>query len=286
MSPATAHRPRTSTKSQVHRDLHLVSPVLRGPDVHVLQQQLNALCDHYEFDWHHILPDGEYGKRSAHQAAFCMELMGLEQELAKKARHSGYVSEHTQQILRNPEKRSADDRRREEERRPRFRELRKKHKEGLEAAIQFMLSKKGTNEQPADSNHGPNPIDECQAYFGLSGVPWCGCLVGYAIEKIGGVGKTGTWWPHAAYIKGDAIAGRNGLIDINPAQIHRGCVVTFFNGDDDHVTLALGDVSGGVFHTVEGNTSSAFRDSDGGIVEEKVRSVNEVTCATHLTIAA
>lgn len=281
----TATKPRTSHRSEVHRDLNLVTPLLQGPDVRVLQSALNGLTDHYEFDWHKIMVDAEYGKRSAREAAFCMELIGLEGELCKRARQTGHLSERTQHLLRNPEDRSAADRRREEERRPRFKKLRRDHKEGLEAAIQFMLKHKGVNEQPAESNRGPFPIDECQQYFGLAGVPWCGCLVGYSIEKIGEVGKTGTWWPHAAFIRGDAEAGRNGLTDINPLHIVRGCPVTFFNGGNDHVTLALGSVaSDGTFHTVEGNTSSAFRDSDGGIIEEKVRSIHEVTCATRLAI--
>lgn len=282
----TKDKPRTSHKTDVHRDLALVTPLLRGPDVKQLQLQTNHLADHYEFDWHHIEADGEYGKRTARQVAFCMELIGIHTDLCKKTRRTGHISELNQRKLRNPEKRDRADRQREENRRPRFKKLRKSHKEGLEAAVSWMeeQARKHVNESPPSSNHGPYPIDECQAHFGLSGVPWCGCCVGFAIEDIAGIGDTGTWWPHAASIRADAEGGRNGLEDINPAQIVRGVVCTFFNGGDDHVTFARGNISGGVIPTVEGNTSSATRDSDGGILEIKERSVGELTCAARLTI--
>jgi hypothetical protein len=287
MPTHTRNKPRTSTDKHVHRNLNLVTPLLQGKDVEQLQIALNALCDHYEFDWMHIKVDGEYGRRSARRAAFCMELIGVIQEQCDKARHTGHVSELNQRMLRNPEKRGADERRREENRKPKFRKLRHQHNEGLNAAVAAMLKHKGVNEQPAESNHGPYPIDKCQDWFGLSGVPWCGCCVGYFIESPAGadLGKTGTWWPHAAFIKGDALAGRNGLEDINPANVRLGDIITFFNGGDDHVTFARGNSHDGVIPTVEGNTSSATQDSDGGIIETKERSFSEVTCAARLNLA-
>jgi hypothetical protein len=154
----------------------------------------------------------------------------------------------------------------------------------MHAAVEWMISKVGVNENPPESNHGPYPIDACQEHFGLSGVPWCGCCAGYAIEVKGEIGHTGTWWPYAGSIREDAIAGRNGLTDINPAHADIGCVATFFNGGDEHVVLIRAHTQGGTLFTVEGNTSSATRSSDGGIIEKKERSISEVTCVAHLTV--
>lgn len=281
MTP-TATKPRTSHNSEVHRDLHLVSPLLQGPDVKSLQQQLNHLCDHYEFDWHHVLEDGDYGRRTARQAGFVADLIGLEGGRVHAVKR-GRITQEIQHLLRNPDKRSAEDRAREDRRRPRFKKLRRDHKEGMQAAVDFMLKHVGVNEQPPESNHGPFPIDACQAYFGLSGVPWCGCIAGYAIEKIGGI-DTGTWWPFSGSIHEDAIAGRNGLTDINPANADVGCIATFFSGGDDHVALIRAKSKGSTLFTVEGNTSSATRDSDGGIIETKERSFGELTCCARLTV--
>lgn len=285
MSP-TKTKARISNDPHVHRDLNLVTPMLEGKDVERLQQACNHLCDHYAFDWMHIVVDGQYGRRTARRAAFCMDLVGIHYDLVRKCRNTGHISLLNQRILRDPTKRGKDERVREENRKDKFRKLRQQHNEGLNAAVEFMLKHKGVNESPAGSNHGPFPIDACQQWYGISGVPWCGCAVGYSIEKyaLGGQ-KTGTWWPHAAYIRGDAEAGRNGLEDINVSNVRLGDILTFFNGGDDHVTIARGSYHSGFVPTVEGNTSSAFRDSDGGIIETKDRAAGEVTCAARLNLA-
>lgn len=281
MTP-TRTKPRVSHHSEVHRDLHLTSPPFQGPDVKNLQLQLNHLCDHYEFDWHHVMVDGDFGRRTARQAHFVAWLIGLDEERLNAIKRRR-ITEEVQHLLRNPEKHSKQDRQREDRRRPQMKKLRRDHTEGMQAAVDWMVKQKGTNEQPPDSNHGPFPIDECQAYFGLSGVPWCGCCAGYAIEKIGGI-DTDTWWPYAGSIREDAIAGRNGLTDINPVNADVGCIATFFSGGDDHVALIRAKTQGSTLFTVEGNTSSATRDADGGIIETKERSIGEVTCVARLTV--
>lgn len=284
--PTVMDRPRTSHKPEVHRNLNLVSPLLRGADVTELQQSCNALTNHYQFDWLHLKTDGEYGKRTARRAAFCMALIGIEREYIKKARRYGHISLENQRLIRNPEKRSKADRMREENRRPKFQKLRKEHRESLPAAVDAMLKYVGVNESPANSNMGPFPITECQAWFGLERQPWCGCCAGYFIEKYANGGQhTGTWWPYAGSIRTDAQAGRNGLSDINPAHAFKGCIVTFFSGGDDHVGLIRAASRNGIAFTVEGNTSSAKQDSDGGIIETKERSFSEVSCVATLNLA-
>lgn len=281
MSP-TKTKPRKSTKKEVHRDLHLVSPLLQGPDVKALQQSLNQLCKHYEFGWRKIAEDGEFGAHTADQAAFAGFLIGLVENRIK-AIEKGRITQEVQVLLRNPEKRSKEDKAREAKRRPKLKKLRKQHEEGMKAAVEWMVKHVGVKESPPSSNHGPFPIDECQAHFGLSGVPWCGCVVGYAIEKVGGI-DSDVYWPYAGSIHQDAVAKRNGLEAIDPAHADVGCVATFFSGGDDHVGLVRAKSKGGTLFTVEGNTSSATRSSDGGIIELKEHAFSEVTCVARLTI--
>jgi hypothetical protein len=279
--------PAIAEDKHVHRQLALTSPAMRGPDVRRLQFSLNDLADHYKFPWRKINTDGVLGRRTRELAHFGAWLIGLSEEgRLEVIRKQGRITEEVQSLLRNPESRSSSDRAREETRRPKMQKLRQQRNE-LEKGMEFMLSHKGVNEEPAGSNKGPFPINACQEWYGLLGVPWCGCAVGFSIEKYGlGGEKTGTWWPHAETIRLDAERGQNGLIDVRPAQIMRFDVVTMWPGgsdDDDHVTWATGDVDGnGNFPTVEGNTSSAFRSSDGGIIETKTHHISEVTCAARL----
>jgi hypothetical protein len=286
MPTHTKNKPRTSTKNEVHRTLHLTTPLLQGKDVENLQHSINGLVKHYEFPWMAITPDGEYGKRSARKAAFVMELIGLDSDLVHKTRHTGHLSEATQRLIRNPQKRTDADRKREDNRKSRFQKLRKQHKEGLSAAVDAMIKHVGVKENPPESNMGPFPITACQAHFGLDHQPWCGCCAGFFIEvECNGGQHTGTWWPYAGSIRTDAEAGKNGLEDINPAHAHKGCIATFFSGGDDHVGLVRADSENGILFTVEGNTSSARQDSDGGIIEIKERSFSEVTCVAVLNLA-
>lgn len=281
--PTATDKPRVGKHRHVHRDLRLVSPLLTGPDVHAFQDSLNGLFDHYEFN-RQIQADGDYGKRTRREAAFMARAMGLDQKrIDTISARAGLLTEPVQHVIRNPEDRSQEDREREDKRRQWRRDVRERE-HSIEAAVDWMIDQVGTKEQPDFSNHGPFPIDACQAHFGLSGEPWCGCVVGFAIEKIAGI-ETDIWWPHAGSIRADAIAGRNGLIDINPANATKGCIATFFNGGDDHVAFIRAATRGGVLFTVEGNTSSAKQSSDGGIIEVKERSVSEMTCCAKLTIA-
>ena len=282
---STGTKPRTATNQHVHRDLHLVSPLMQGPDVRELQENLNHLTNHYEFDWHRIIVDGDAGPRTFRQAKFVAELIGLDESRINAIKNGHRVTQEVQRLLRNPETRSKQDRIREERRRPRFQKLRRDHGEGMQAAVEWMVAQVGTNEQPAGTNRGPFPIDECQDYFGLGEpVPWCGCLAGYAIEKIGGI-DTGTWWPFSGSITSDARAGLNGLEDVNPTTAGVGCIATFFSGGNDHVGLVRAPARASTLLTVEGNTSSVRGlDSDGGIIELRERSFSELTIVARLTV--
>lgn len=274
-------KPRESSNTEVHRDLHLGSPLLTGPDVEALQGRLNHQCEHYDFPWRSIQEDGEYGRRTQRCTKFTAWLIGLSDERIEAiGTDAGRITEEVQRLLRDPGKRSSEDREREDSRKPKREQLHKAHDEGAEGAVEWALKQVGKNESPAESNRGPG-IDDWAAFFGLSAVPWCGCFAGYAVKKIGKA-NCDTWFPYAGSIRQDAVAGLNNLHDVNPADAEPGDIVTFFSGSDDHVALIRAKSKDGMVLTVEGNTSSATRDADGGIVETKERSFGEVSCVARI----
>lgn len=271
---------RRSKQSSVHRNLHLSSPPLSGPDVESLQSSLNSLFNHYQFPWREVAADGDYGRRTRNAAKFGAWLIGLSNaRIATISADAGRITEEVQRLLRNPQLRDDHDRAREDGRKTKRERLRKSHEDGVHAQLAFLEKHLHVNEDPPESNHGPFPINECQAFFGLSGVPWCGCLAGFAAKKYGGA-NCDTWFPYAGSIRQDAEAGKNNLHDVNPRLAKKGMIVTFFAGGDDHVGTVREDVKPGdtTIKTYEGNTSSATRDADGGIIEAKERSFSEVTC--------
>lgn len=274
-------KPRESSDKEVNRDLHLGSPLLIGPDVKALQERLNHQCEHYKFAWRRIQEDGEYGARTQRCAKFVAWLIGLDDTRVNAiGSDDGRITEEVQRLLRDPEKHSPEDRQREEDRKAKREKLHKDHDEGAKAAVEWALKQVGKNEDPPESNRGPG-IDDWTGLFGLSAVPWCGCFAGYAVKKIGKA-DTDTWFPYAGSIRQDAQAGLNNLHDVNPADAEPGDIVTFFSGSDDHVALIRGKSKNGMVLTVEGNTSSATRDADGGIVETKERSFGEVSCVARI----
>jgi len=274
-------KPRESTKTEVHRDLQLGSPMLIGPDVKELQERLNHHCDHYKFPWRRTRADGEYGKRTQRCAKFVAWLIGLgDDRIGAIDSPAGRVTEEVQRLLRDPKKRSPEDRQREDQRKGKREKLHKAHEEGAKAAVDWALKQVGKSESPPESNSGPG-IDEWVGFFDLGPVPWCGCFAGYAVKKIGKA-KSETWFPHAGNIRRDALAGLNNLHDVNPAEAQPGDIVTFFSGGDDHIGLVRAKSKDGKVLTVEGNTSSATRDADGGIVEAKERSFSEITCVARI----
>lgn len=277
----TATKNRIAKNSHVHRDFVLVSPVLKGPDVRELQEGINSLVRHYGFDWRTTKEDGEYGRRTARSAFFASWLIGLDSDRLLAIRNKGRIAQPVQVLLRNPEKRSFQDREREDDRKPKRVKLRKAHDEGIPAATAFLRKYIGVNESPSSSNRGPFPINECQAYFGIGPVPWCGCLAGYAVKEIGGA-NTDTWFPFSGSIRQDAIAGRNNLHDVHPSEAREGDIATFFSGGDDHVGYVREASRSGMIFTIDGNTSSAVRSSDGGIIEAKTRSFAEVSCVARI----
>jgi hypothetical protein len=147
-------------------------------------------------------------------------------------------------------------------------------------AISYMLMAVGTTESPAGSNRGPR-IDQWQKRFHMQGQPWCGALVGNAIEFAGGdVTDRIVYTP---YIYLDAEAHRYGLDGVAyqrghiPDHTHTGDLVLFDFGTPGgikHVGMLREPWPGrGPVKTVEGNTSFGPGGSqdNGGAVARRER---------------
>ena len=104
----------------------------------------------------------------------------------------------------------------------------------------------------APNKSGAPVIDKCQALYGLSGVPWCACFVGYAIAESGAAAKyktsaKGIVSPSTA-VMFDAAKRKGFIVGYGEARpgdmfIIRGLHVGFINSLE----------GGGTFTTIEGN---------------------------------
>lgn len=148
--------------------------------------------------------------------------------------------------------------------------------------IEYAQSFVGQTENPPGSNTGHNIVDACQAEFGLHGVAWCGCFVGYCLRRAGGlVGIDG----RIAYTPNIPVEGRNhtnGMaMVVDKANGVAGDLACFdwnHDGTIDHVALIVRNLGSGYYETVEGNTSfdTAGSQSNGGCVAERRRYVSDI----------
>jgi hypothetical protein len=263
--------------TEVHRTLRLSSPHLHGVDVRALQGRLNHELNHRRFPWRTVTVDGEYGPQSRNAAHMVGWLIGLSHRRLK-AIHAGRITQPVQHLLRNPEDRLPADRLRDSARRTAARKLRQAHNSGPQAAVGYIeeMARKDVHEV-GSTNTGPM-VDKWEAFFGIHGEPWCGCLAGYA-AKVAGGSKATTWFPYGPSIMADARAGRNGVFEVGFDNIQPGDVLVLWNGE--HIVTAAASPNGDQIRTGEGNTSPnpVGDQTNGGSVEMKVRSRSDVSCA-------
>lgn len=156
-------------------------------------------------------------------------------------------------------------------------------------ALRIATASVGVRESPAESNRGPivdTFLAACGFRFrkGQRGQPWCACFITWALRKAGW--KQSGW--NLAYVPSwvaTAHQSAHGLRVIAASEVQAGDVVCFDwerNGIADHIGFAAGPVRGGSFPTVEGNTS-AGNNSNGGQVQERMRSLSDVACFIRVT---
>lgn len=120
-------------------------------------------------------------------------------------------------------------------------------------------------------------IDAWQREFGLSGVAWCGCFVGYGLRVVAGIADIDDRVVWVPFIPEDAQAGRNGwsclvpAVDAAPGDA--GVIGWNAAGEPEHVGFVIAnDQARRVMHTIEGNTTSG-NDGDqsrgGGVFERQ-----------------
>lgn len=146
-------------------------------------------------------------------------------------------------------------------------------------AVKIALSEVGYTEEP---EHGMNDNRYGRAW-GQNYVAWCGLAVadwwkraGFAVDQ-----KLALQIDYVPTLVRMATQRLDGMFLVGKNRVRAGDAVAYdFPGGEraDHVGLFVRwiDKQAGAFLAVEGNTSKAGSQSNGGAVLEKVRSMNEV----------
>lgn len=260
-----------------HRGLHLVSPLMHGPDVEALQAALEMGMANHKIDWLPLTVDGKFGPQTVHAARFYSWVLGLGKGHREPIQKRHTVTAATQTLIRNPETRTNVDRRRAKRRQPHLAKIRKAQEEGAKAAVTYARSFIGTTEDPPGSNRGPvvhnakgepGGVSFWQQHWGLDGSYWCLSFASYCAAVPGGA-KIGGNVSYSVAIEGYARMHENGWIQVPDDQARAGDFrIWKFDGPSqpsDHGELVE------VFdEDIGGNTSSdTGSQSDGGGVFPK-----------------
>lgn len=275
---------RKAAPKEVHRSLHLSTPMMKGADVKALQVAIAADFKHRKIDWLPIARDRALGLQTRHAAKFDAWALGLATKRINRIK-DGTIDEATQRLLRDPSKRSRLDRIRERRRKGRLAKIRKAQTEGPAAAVAYARSFVGTTESPAGSNTGPTHtnakgqkggVSFWEAYWGLGACFWCLCFASYCAKAIGGAKIAGNCTFSVA-IEGYARNHENGWVQVPVAQAKPGDISIWkFDGPNapsDHGELIVA-VSRGPKEDVGGNTSSegGSQSNGGGVFAKTIGS--------------
>ena len=140
----------------------------------------------------------------------------------------------------------------------------------------------GVHEQPDKSNWGPQ-IKDWITFTGFDfPVLWCGCFVAFAVVEKGGADvPQRIRLAHHLNITDDARNGVNGFErDVDPDNAQAGDIATF---DFEHIGLVAKPSSGGMIHTIDGNTSAKDgSNNNGGEVAPHSRPFSDVLAVGRL----
>lgn len=137
----------------------------------------------------------------------------------------------------------------------------------------------GTKEDPSGSNR-----QQFGVWYGMNGVPWCAIFVTYCYVISGSTAFVrGSRYAYCPYVVNDARSGRNNLaVTRHPTP---GDLVLYDWANDgvaDHIGMFRDWVSRDhSFRAIEGNTSMS-NNSNGGEVQVRERSMNDVVCFVHV----
>ena len=159
---------------------------------------------------------------------------------------------------------------------------------GRRAVVEQALKCVGQTENPAGSNRGPGIVSQCQKeLIGYDGVAWCGCFGAHFLKLFGNVLVTTrmAYCPsnvtdaQKAEATGKPVNGWKGVRDRLQGQPGDCAMMDWQkDGTADHYVIIVKNLGGGVYETVEGNTSfdNAGSQSNGGCVAHKTRNASDM----------
>jgi hypothetical protein len=271
----------------VHRDLHLSTPLMNGPDVRALQTAIKDGFTHYKIDWLPLRVDGQLGPQTVHAARFYTWVLGFKNSKRAKVR-KGTITEAVQQLLRDPEDRSAVDHARQLRRRAKLRSIRKAQVEGPKAAVAGARACVGITESPAGSNSGPDTtitvlgkrvvvgVSAFEERQGLGPCFWCLCFACFWLQWAGA--KISGNVAYSVAIEGYARNHENGFIQVALEDAKQGDLSIWkFDGPDapsDHGELIVEADVHGPKEDIGGNTSSegGSQSNGGGVFPKTIGS--------------
>jgi hypothetical protein len=255
-----------------YRPLTLTTPFTKGPDIKSLQRAVNKR--RRARGLFTIDADGEWGPDTDTAVRETAWFLGI-----TKDKIDGLVSADVQFLLRNPGKRTA-------EQRDRAKKRRGKLAHSPQAVLDHALRYVGKTESPAGTNRGPGIISRCQkAMLGYDGYFWCGAFVGYFLEKVGGIPISRTRIVYTPAIVADAKSKVNGFEGWYPVADAKPGDLALYDwnigaGDiADHVELVIRNLGGGRLECVGGNTSKGGQNNNGGGIYRQERSMGLIGVA-------
>jgi hypothetical protein len=218
--------------------------------------------------------------------------LGAQTSTVTAMREAKEIPVGVQRMIRNPGRRTDEQKRRGQIRVERLHRERA-HREKVRAAearahaqggspraraVNAFLAKVGTMEHPAGSNGG-GLVTVMQTYWGFGRVPWCGISAGYHAVKFGGMTGLRSDVAAVAGIENHAKA-RNSPYghwqDSVDGMLPGSFVV--IGGYGVHVGMLVDAIGNGAARTVEGNTSfgPGGSQSNGGCIAARTRSDGEI----------
>jgi hypothetical protein len=245
------------------RMLHLTSPLMRGPDVKTAQQLLTRNI--FEQNYSPGLIDSVYGEQTMRAAKRAHYWVG-------DAKPEPVFGERMQKILEGRLELTADQQQRRANRMKALTEVPLRVK-----ALGALTGKLGVKESPPGSN-------KCWAsdWYKMNG-PWCAMAVSWAYATSGSKAfRAGQTYAYVPFIVQNGRAGTNSLaVTHDPQPGDLACFDWTGDGVADHTGLFEKWLRPRIsFACIEGNTGIG-RDSDGGEVMRRERTLGVVQCFIH-----
>ena len=135
----------------------------------------------------------------------------------------------------------------------------------------------GTTEWPAGSNRQKYGAWYSQRTPGMNGVPWCAIWCAWVMVQAGGPDPRDTLTESFAYTPAVLVAGQRKGIAVPPRSVQPGDWVLYnFPGGESVDHIGYCESVGDGIVAIEGNTSGAGSQSNGGAVMRKARPFSSI----------